>query len=174
MIFSQQDLVKMKIGDQVAAIDDDLKGTITSVNGEIVVFKDEHGFTHQFKKNKIVLQNPSLYENMKPIQKSEPAKTVSKKHNKKHLVLDLHFENLVKNPSDYDAFERIFLQKEKLLETINFCRKHHLRKLEIIHGIGDGILQKMVYGVLESQTNLEFHNKEILHHQSGSVLVTLR
>lgn len=54
----------MKIGDQVAAIDEDLKGTITSVNGETVVFKDEHGFTHKLKKNKIVLQNPSLYENL--------------------------------------------------------------------------------------------------------------
>lgn len=43
----------MKIGDQVAAIDDDLKGVITSVKGEIVVFKDEHGFTYQFEKVKL-------------------------------------------------------------------------------------------------------------------------
>lgn len=164
----------MKIGDQVAAIDDNLKGVITSVKGEIVVFKDEHGFTYQFEKSQVVLQNPSIYENLKTIQKTEPSKIISKKHNKSHLRLDLHFENLVKNASDYDAFERLFLQKEKLLETINFCRKNNLKKLEIIHGIGDGVLQKMVYDVLESQTNLEFHNKEILHHQSGSVLVTLR
>lgn len=164
----------MKIGDQVAAIDDDLKGVITSVKGEIVVFKDEHGFTYQFEKSKVVLQNPSIYENLKTVQKPEPSKIISKKHNKSHLRLDLHFDNLVKNASDYDAFERLFLQKEKLLETINFCRKNNLKKLEIIHGIGDGVLQKMVYDVLESQTNLEFYNKEILHHQSGSVLVTLQ
>ena len=164
----------MKIGDQVSVIDDDLKGVITSVKGETVVLKDEHGFTHQFKKSQVVLQNPSIYENLKTIQKPEQPKIVSKKHNKNHLRLDLHFDNLVKNPSDYDAFERIFMQKEKLLETLNFCRKNNLKKLEIIHGIGDGVLQKMVYDVLESQTNLEFQNKEILHHQSGSVLVTLR
>ncbi|MCB4235826.1 hypothetical protein LDL59_14070 [Kaistella anthropi] len=40
----------MKIGDKVSAIDEDLQGTITSVKGEIVVFKDKYGFTHQFKK----------------------------------------------------------------------------------------------------------------------------
>lgn len=164
----------MKIGDLVAAIDEDLKGVITSVKGNMIVFKDQHGFTHHFGKNEVVLQNPSIYENLQTIQKPESPKIISKKHNKNHLRLDLHFENLVKNPSSYDAFERIFLQKEKLLETLQFCRKNNLKKLEIIHGIGDGVLQKMVYDVLESQTNLEFYNKEILHDQSGSVLVTFR
>ena len=61
--------------------------------------------------------------------------------------------------------------KEKLLETIDFCRKNNLKKLEIIHGVGDGTLQKMVIDVLESQTGLDFYNKEILHHQSGALMV---
>ncbi|MGA9213325.1 Smr/MutS family protein [Kaistella sp.] len=164
----------MKIGDSVSVIDDNLNGKITSVNGETVVFKDEHGFTHQFKKEKLVIQNPSIYENLKIISKPEIAKPISKKHDKKPFILDLHFEHLVKNPTDYDSFERLFLQKEKLLNTIDYCRKNNLKKLEIIHGIGDGVLQKMVHDVLESQTNLEFQNKEILHHQSGTVLVYFR
>jgi DNA-nicking Smr family endonuclease len=87
------------------------------------------------------------------------------------MVLDLHFQHLVKNPHDYDSFERLFIQKERLIETLNFCRKNNLKKLEIIHGIGDGVLQRMVWDVLESQTNLDFYNKDILHHQSGAVLV---
>ncbi len=164
----------MKINDRVSVIDDDLSGVVTSVQGNMVIFRDEHGFTHQYNKEKLVLQNKSLYENIRVEKKQEHNKAISKKHNKNHLVLDLHFEKLVKNPSDYDSFERLFLQKEKLLETLDFCRKNNLKKLEIIHGIGDGTLQKMVYDVLESQANLEFHNKEILHHQSGTVLVFLR
>jgi hypothetical protein len=44
---------------------------------------------------------------------------------------------LVKNPNDYDSFER-FIQKEKLMEVIEFCRKNNLKRLEIVHGIGDG------------------------------------
>ncbi len=162
----------LKIGDKVSVIDDGLKGIITSVKNDIVVFKDEHGFTHQFRKEKLVLQNPSIYENVKPIQKYETSKSVSKKHNKKHLVLDLHFENLVKNPAEYDSFERLFIQKEKLLETLNFCRKNNLKKLEIIHGIGDGVLQKMVYDELSEQTNIEFDDHDFFYHQSGSVMVS--
>lgn len=161
----------MKINDKISVIDEDLNGIITSVQGNIVIFKDNHGFIHKYSKEQLVLQNADLYENIRVEKKHEHNKKTSKKHNKNHLVLDLHFENLVKNPLDYNSFDRLFLQKEKLLQTIEFCRKNNLKKLEIVHGIGDGTLQKMVRDVLESQTKLDFYNNEILHHQSGAVIV---
>lgn len=161
----------MKIGDKVSVVDEDLDGIVTSVQGDLVHFQDEFGFVHQYSKQKLIERNVSIYENLKVEKKSEPRKPISKKHNRNHLVLDLHFEKLVENPSGYDGFERLFIQKEKLWETIEFCRKNNLKKLEIIHGVGDGVLQKMVHTVLESQTGLDFYNKEILHHQSGSVMV---
>jgi hypothetical protein len=40
----------MKIGDKVSVVDEDLSGVVTSVKGNIVVFKDEYGFTHQYPK----------------------------------------------------------------------------------------------------------------------------
>jgi len=161
----------MKIGDKVSVVDEDLEGVVTSTHGNIVVFKDEYGFTYQYSKDKLVPKNVDFYENIKVVKKAEPKKVVSKKHHKNHLVLDLHFHNLVKNPSDYDSFERLFIQKEKLLEVMAFCRKNNLKRLEIVHGIGDGTLQRMVFDVLESQAGLDFYNKEILHHQSGAVMI---
>jgi len=161
----------MKIGDKVSVVDEDLSGIITSVNGNIVVFKDEYGFTYQYPKEKLVPKNSDLYENIRIVKKAEPKKIISKKHQKNHMVLDLHFDHLVKNPGDYDSFERLFIQKAKLMEVLEFCRKHNLKRLEIVHGIGDGILQRMVMDVLESQADIDFYNKEILHHQSGAVMI---
>lgn len=163
----------MKIGDQVAVIDEDLGGIITSVQGNIIVFEDKHGFSHQYSKEKMVLQNHSIYENIKMEHKIEPSKSVSKKHHNNTVFIDLHFDKLVANPSEYPSFERLLIQKEKLLETLDYCRAHNLKKLEIVHGIGDGILQKMVFDVLESQTGIDFYSKDILHHQSGTVMVFL-
>lgn len=163
----------MKIGDKVSAVDDNLKGIVTSVKGGMISFEDEHGFTHRFEESKLVMQNPALYDHSPTVLKPEIPKSKSKKHNKKHLVLDLHFENLVKNPADYDAFERLFIQREKLVETVSFCRKNNLKKLEIIHGIGDGVLQKMVHDYLLGQTNIEFDDHDFFYHQTGSVMVTL-
>ena len=114
-----------------------------------------------------------MYDNSPIIRKNETPRVVSKKHNKAPLKLDLHFNFLVKNPSDYDAFERLMIQREKLLETIDFCRKNHIKKLQIIHGIGDGVLQKMVYDVLEGLTNIEYDSDGFFYHQSGNVEVKL-
>lgn len=164
----------MKIGDQVSVIDEDLKGKVTSVNGNTIVFKDEHGFTHQYKKEKLVLQVGEIYDEVKTVLKKETSKSVSKKHNKNHWVLDLHFENLVKNPSEYDSFERLFIQKQKLMETVEFCRKNKLKQLEIIHGIGEGVLQKMVYDYLIGQTNIEFEEGDFFYHSTGNVVVRFR
>lgn len=164
----------MKIGDKVSAIDEDLKGVITSVKGEIISFKDEFGFTHQFSKDELVIQNADLYKGISTVQKEEKTKVASKKHNKKHMVLDLHFENLVNNPHDYESFERLFIQKERILQTIDFCKKNNLKKLEIIHGIGDGTLQRMVLDIMESQIGLDFYNMAVLKNQSGSVFVEFR
>ena len=50
----------MKIGDTVSVVDEDLSGVITSVKGNIVVFKDEYGFTHQYAKEKLVPKSADL------------------------------------------------------------------------------------------------------------------
>ena len=161
----------MKIGDEVSVVDEDLNGIVTSVHGNVVVFQDDFGFTHQYSKNMLVPKNADLYEDIKIIKKEEPKKITSKKHSKNVLVLDLHFHNLVDNPNDYNSFERLFIQREKLLETLEFCKKHNLKRLKIVHGIGDGVLQNIVWETLEAQANIDFYNKEILHHQSGAVMV---
>lgn len=164
----------MKIGDQVSVIDEQISGKIISIKGNEITIEDQYGFPHHYLKTEVVLQEAQLYEGLKVIKKPEISKIISKKHDKKPLVLDLHFDKLARGSQNHDSFERLFLQREKLIQTIDYCRKNNLKKLEIIHGIGDGVLQKMVHDVLESQTNLEFYNKEILHHQSGSVLVDFR
>ena len=164
----------MKTGDLVSVIDDNLRGTITNIKEKKVTIVDEHGFEYVYNASELVVQEATIYNEMQTVMKKERSKPTSKKHDKKPFILDLHFETLVKKTTDYDSFERLFLQKQKLLQTLDYCRKNNLKKLEIIHGIGDGVLQSMVFEVLESQTHLEFHNKEILHHQSGTVLVYFR
>jgi len=161
----------MKIGDTVSVIDEDLSGVITSVHGDTVVFKDCHGFTYSYSKEKLTLPNAQIYEGMKIQNKFEYTKPKSKKHANRHFILDIHFEKLVSNPEDYESFERLFLQKDKLLETLDFCRKNKIRRMEIVHGIGDGTLQKLVTDTLKEQIGLSFYHKEILKHQSGAVIV---
>jgi len=165
---------KWQPGSGVSVVDEDLKGILVSISEGMAVLEDVHGFRHEYPLHKLVPEDRELYDHVPVRKKAEPLKTLSKKHNEKLLRLDLHFERLVRNPQQYSSYERLLIQRERLLDTLEFCRTHRLKKLEIIHGIGDGTLQKMVYDVLESQLNLDFHNNEILHEQSGTVLVYLK
>ena len=159
----------MKVGDLVSVIDDNLKGKVLNIIANQVKIEDEHGFTYNLNKEQLTIIDSGLYENVPVIRKKEPAKITSKKHNKAPLKLDLHFNFLVKDPSGYDAFERLMIQKEKLLETIDFCRKNHIKNLQVINGIGDGVLQKMVYDVLEGLAGVEYDSDGFFYHQSGKV-----
>ena len=161
----------MNIGDKISVVDEDLKGIITSINSDSIAFEDEFGFSHQYPKSKLVLHHSEIYENIKMQDKYEYTKPKSKKHSTNHLVLDLHFDKLVSHPNDYNSFERLFIQKEKLIDSLDFCRENRIKRLEIIHGIGDGTLQKMVHNTLQSQVGIDFYNKDILHHQTGAVIV---
>ena len=161
----------MQIGEKVSVIDDNLKGKVIKISVDQVKIEDEHGFVHNFPKEKLIVIDPNLYKNSPVIYKKESQKIISKKHNKSPLKLDLHFDLLVKNPLDYNAFERLMIQREKLQETIEFCKKNKIKQLQIIHGIGDGVLQKMVYEVLQGLTNIEYDNGDFFYHQSGNVKV---
>lgn len=72
----------MKIGDKVSVVDEDLSGVVTSTRGNMVVFRDEYGFTHQYPGNKLVPKDDGIYENIRIIRKAEQKKVVSKKHQK--------------------------------------------------------------------------------------------
>ncbi len=163
----------MKIGDSVSIIDENLKGKIISISGEEIQIQDEHGFEYFFHQSRVVVQNKNLYHDISVVKKEETTKNISKKHAKNETVLDLHFDRLVKNPQKYDPWERLFIQKEKLQETLDFCRANKIKNLEIIHGLGDGTLQNMVYEVLKNSTHIEFEENEFFKHSSASVRVKM-
>lgn len=164
----------MKTGDKVSVIDENFRGKIIAVLPLTYEVEDEFGFTYQFLKSKVVSADQDLYDNIRIIKKQETSKPISKKHNKEAFKIDLHFENLVKNPRDYDSFERLLIQKEKLNEAIEFCRKHKLKRLLIIHGIGDGVLQKMVYDIISGLPYVEYDEDGFFYHQSGNLEVKFR
>ena len=163
----------MKIGDRVSVIDEDLSGKIISILGDEIQLQDEHGFEYFFHQSRVVVQNEAFYHNIFVIQKEETTKNISKKHAKNEMVLDLHFDPLVTNSQEYDSWERLFIQKEKLQETLDFCRANKIKNLEIIHGLGDGTLQNMVYEVLKNSVYIEFEENEFFKHSSASVRVII-
>ena len=161
----------MKVGDRVSVIEEDLRGTVTKISKGNVEFSDAHGFVHTRSTSEVVLYSPELYHEVVPKNKETPQKPKSKKHQKNPLVLDLHIDKLSSTPEKLSPQERLWLQKDQLRKTLEFCKTHRLKRLEIIHGVGEGILQQLVIDLLESSVGLSYHHTAILKEQSGSVLV---
>ena len=161
----------MKIGDKVSVIDEDLEGTLVSVKDKMAVFEDSHGFGHEYPLALLVLRGNLIYDEVPLTKKEETKKNISQKHQKNAMKIDLHFDQLVENPNEYDSWERLFIQKERLMEVLDFCKVNKIKRLEIIHGLGEGVLQELVYDVLRGYTGIEFEENEFFKHQSASVEV---
>lgn len=162
----------MKVGDRVSVVDEDIRGIVLHIKNQQVEIEDKYGFTYIFSQNQLVLQDEELYHK-EPLQKKEEThKITPPKRLKNEIKLDLHFDKLVKTPESYQAWERRAIQKEKLLDTLDYCKKNFIKKLLIIHGLGDGILQEMVYDTLRGYSGIEYDENEFFKHFSTSVEVS--
>lgn len=164
----------MKVGDSISYLNEDKKGTIISFIKDKVKILDEHGFSETVDLNEIVLRDADFYAKISTEIKEESSTIKSKKNSTIEKVLDLHFHLLVKNPSAYSPQARLQIQRENLLDMLEYCRKNPIKKLNVIHGIGDGTLQNMVFDVLKGFSHLEYEDQNLFHQSSGNVIVTFR
>ncbi len=162
----------MKKGDRVSVLDENLSGTVTKIDSKTVIFEDEHGFLHQYPIEKLIIRSEEWTGNITTDSGKSGKKKSSGSVRKSTFTLDLHFDRLTPDHKKYNSADRLALQKEKILETIDQCMRSGVRKIEIIHGIGDGTLQNMVRETLEAK-GLEFYDNALYLDQSGSVTVFL-
>ena len=162
----------MKKGDLISVLDETTKGKIISLGKDFAIIEDEFGFEHSIEISKIIPRENDLYDKSSVTVKDKSEKKASKKNSDNSRTIDLHFEKLVKNTAEFSAFERLQIQKETLIENLDYCRKNYIKKLNIIHGIGDGILQNLVYDYLRGYRGIEFEEDDFFFHSSGNVWVT--
>lgn len=158
----------------MSVLDENLRGIILRISDGVAVVRDEFGFDYSFSLEQLILEDSSLYDGIHIKTKPEGGKKKRSKPNDSAHRLDLHFERLVSNPREYPPDLRLWIQRDALLRKIEWCRTNAIPDLLIIHGIGDGILQKMVHETLAGMTGIEIQTDEILYHQSASVRVFFR
>ena len=104
--------MKFKINDAVAVLDDDLSGTITSIQGSEITVATSTGFDLVFDSNELVkikenlMGVHSLFSNTsldsvltdkESKKRQNPSKISSKDRNQPTMEVDLHINQLVKN-----------------------------------------------------------------------------
>ena len=82
-----------------------------------------------------------------------------KKTSQSILKVDLHIESLISNYQSLDNFEITQIQLNECRIKIKVALRSKITKIEIIHGIGAGILRNEVHTILK-EYNLRFYLTE--------------
>ncbi len=166
---------QFNIGDRVSPLDEDWKGNIISFKTDyIAVVEDDNGFRHNIPcQNLIQYPHENLLDNA-PIFNKEISKL--NKSKKKNLIsrIDLHKEKL---PEKYISRLHptiLSSQEHYLKEILQFHEKQGTQRLQIIHGIGDGILQKVILNVIRSSSYWEAEEQDFFYHELGLIEIKRR
>lgn len=164
----------IKPGDIVSVLDNDLRGKVIKLEASrgVALVEDQHGFVHEAALSEIVPVVEDIYGRIDPTEKISMdigKKAKLRTGQRDRYLIDLHAE-AVGVAKAASPFERLFAQKHYLETELEAAFRTKIKKIEIVHGIGDGVLQKMVEDYL-TEKNYEYHHNAVLKHQSGSITV---
>ncbi|MEC7646468.1 MAG: Smr/MutS family protein [Bacteroidota bacterium] len=152
------------VGDRVLFKKENVKGEVVKINSPYKVkVLSEEGFEInvsvrdlvkiQKGTDKITSYGASFHSKDSA---SKVIKSYNKQKSKSVLRVDLHIELLTKNHQHMDNFEIVQLQLNECYNKIEKALNSQVTKLEIIHGIGEGILKNEVHAILKNY-NLRFY-----------------
>jgi DNA-nicking Smr family endonuclease len=88
--------------------------------------------------------------------------------------IDLHIETLVESPVSMNKAEILAYQMRELRTFYNNALQKRIRKLIIIHGVGEGILKQAVREFLMGKSGISFYDADFRDYGKGATAVELR
>ena len=156
--------MKFEVGNKVLFKKDNQKGIIIKVNSPYMytVLTDD-GFEIMVSIDNLVKvvsgsDKINSYGTIFSSKESNVHLRKSKKNQKRKntLKVDLHIELLSDNYHYLDNFEIVQIQINECYKSVEKALNSDIYKLEIIHGIGEGVLRNEVHAILRKY-NLRFY-----------------
>jgi DNA-nicking Smr family endonuclease len=157
------------------------------VNGFYLV-EDETGFERPFRENELVKIHGSDYHLPEDsILQINTDDSISKSRHtirKETLTgarrpidvweIDLHIESLVDSHAGMSNAEILKIQMKEFKNFYAKAREKHIRKLVIIHGVGEGVLKEDVRLFLSKKDGLEYYDADFREYGKGATAVEIR
>ena len=172
----------LEIGNNVAVLDDVIKGKVVAVNGKTITIEASDGMLFQFEVHELVkidkeqhqltkfsdINNSLLKEkiNEKSLRKS----LFTKQKKEVILEVDLHVNQLVKSTRNMDNFDMLNLQLDTAKRKIEFAISKRISKIVFIHGVGEGVLKGELLRLL-SKYPVKFYDASYKKYGLGATEV---
>lgn len=139
-----------------------------------------HGFVlkDDFMQNDVIEQRLSNEDitRLKSIKEfKQPLKVSVAKQKIKDLTkeIDLHIEELMDSYSGLTNAQILAIQLERFEKELEYCLSNNMRKLIVIHGVGNGKLKQEIIAILKSMDGISYHDASYKHYGFGATEILI-
>lgn len=165
--------MKFSVGDTVAYLNTTGTGTVREVKGVEVLVADENGFDNWHHERELVIRKRMEVGEVPQKDSPRPATTGNKPLRPGTYEKDLHFPSLVDFPKNYTNRQMLDIQVNAARNAIDHARRSGIKKVILIHGVGEGILREEIHRMLERMDKLQFYDASYDKYGSGATEVEL-
>ena len=175
-------------GEKVLFMHEEGSGTIKEKTSSGYLVEDEFGFSKEYKPSELVAIHGADYKinEAQVVAVNEDETFAHGKHTvrkgqltgKRKEVdvweIDLHIEEIVNSHRGLTNGEILQKQITELKSFYNRALRKHVRKLVIIHGVGEGVLKEEVRQFLDSKEGIEVYDADFREYGKGATAVEIR
>ncbi|PWG04987.1 Smr/MutS family protein [Polaribacter aquimarinus] len=174
--------MRLEIGNNVAVLDDVLKGKVIAISGDEIAIQTADGMVFKFDSRELVkiefeqkelskfsdINNPLLRE--KSQEKSTKKTLFKKEKNEILLEVDLHINQLVKTTKNMDNYDMLNTQLDTAKRKVEYALSKKISKVIFIHGVGQGVLKSELHRLL-SRYPVKFYDASYKKYGLGATEV---
>lgn len=175
----------LRPGDKIAVLDEDLEGTVISVNGGEVEIETDEGFNLTFNEKDLIKIGSGisnvLPEDVKDIsevikqkesfKKPRSQRIKPKERNLPPMEVDLHINKLVPKTGGLSNFDMLSIQMDTAKRQLEFAMRKRIQKVVFIHGVGEGVLKAELETLFNRYENLKFYDADYQKYGLGATEV---
>lgn len=175
-----------KVGDKVAALDEDISGTVSRIEGSNVYVKTNDGFALEFQAHELlkidkenalksnVFSDHSFQEVLSEKEQSVKRKSVKvkpKERNQPTMEVDLHLHKLVDDERHMSSYDKLTLQIDTAKRQLDYAISKRIQKVVFIHGVGEGVLKMELETIFSRYDNVKFYDADFKKYGLGAMEV---
>ena len=176
--------MRFKIGEKVSFLHESGWGVIREFKNDSVIVEDETGFERPILLNDLVKIHGDQTETFDSVPLDFSEKDVGSNSSNNSRIddtrkfkdfweIDLHIHELLDSELGLTNSEMMRHQISVLKSFFRNATDKQVRKLIIIHGVGQGVLKSEVRAFLQQQEGIEFYDADYREYGKGATTVEL-
>lgn len=158
----------------MAYIDEPTNGKVREVKGSEVLVEREDGFEEWADSSQLIKRGKLEVKEVVQKDQSIPRKATPLRRDKvNYLEVDLHIHELVETKGGMSNFQILRLQMDEAQKTIEKARRGFIKKVILIHGVGEGRLRSELHEMLRGMEKINFYDADFTKYGAGATEVDL-